>query len=157
MERTSSVCSILVLCAVYGQAQAPAVATPPRNAPVCQVEPSWPRVPEDWIFGAMAGIATDSKDNVWIVHRAAGTVSSLAFSPGADQQYLYVADQAEDVILVLDRQTLTRWGRAAGSAGKPGSSCRRTTSRPTRKATSTWLRISEAHESRSSFLQDDDD
>ena len=72
-------CSILMLCAEGGQAQAPAVATPPPpNPPVCRVEPSWPRVPEDWIFGAMAGIATDSKDNVWIVHRSAGVTMKKA-------------------------------------------------------------------------------
>src|SRR4030095_16479690 len=41
---------------------------------------------------------------------AAGTVSSLAFSAGPDQRYLYVADQAEDVILVLDRHTLAELG-----------------------------------------------
>src|SRR4030095_12693461 len=40
----------------------------------------------------------------------AGTVASLAFSAGPDQRYLYVADQAEDVILVLDRQTLAEVG-----------------------------------------------
>jgi DNA-binding beta-propeller fold protein YncE len=56
---------------------------------------------------------------------AAGTVSSLAFSAGPDQRYLYVADQAEDVILVLDRQTLAevgscgRLGRQAGQFVSP--------------------------------------
>ena len=76
---TASFCTILLLCAAHGQAQAPGGATPAsRNAPVCRVEPSWPHVPEDWIFGAMAGIATDSKDNVWIVHRAAGVTMKKA-------------------------------------------------------------------------------
>jgi DNA-binding beta-propeller fold protein YncE len=56
---------------------------------------------------------------------AAGTVSSLAFSAGPDQRYIYVADQAEDVILVLDRQTLVelgscgRLGRQAGQFVSP--------------------------------------
>jgi DNA-binding beta-propeller fold protein YncE len=56
---------------------------------------------------------------------AAGTVSSLAFSASPDQKYLYVADQAEDVILVLDRQTLMevgacgRLGRQAGQFVSP--------------------------------------
>src|SRR5207244_13234524 len=50
----------------------------------------------------------------------AGTVSSLAFSADSRQQYLYVADQAEDQILILDRQSLTELGsvgRLARSAG----------------------------------------
>ena len=53
---------------------------------------------------------------------SAGTVSSLAFSAGPDQRYLYVADQAEDAILVVDRQTLGgSWDRAARlrASGRP--------------------------------------
>jgi DNA-binding beta-propeller fold protein YncE len=64
MWRTLSIVSVLLLCAVPGWSQAPA-----PWVPVCQVQPAWPRVPEGWIFGAMAGIATDSKDNVWVLHR----------------------------------------------------------------------------------------
>ena len=79
MSRTLSVCSVLVLCVVHGQAQAPVNrAASRRPAPVCKVDPSWPTVPDNWIFGAMAGIATDSKDNVWIVHRGAGVTMKKA-------------------------------------------------------------------------------
>ena len=79
MWRTLSVCSVLLLSAAHGQAQAPASgSSPPRSAPVCHVDPSWPRVPENWIFGAMAGIATDSKDNVWIIHRSASVTLKKA-------------------------------------------------------------------------------
>jgi len=60
---------VLTLCAAPLDAQAPALGAPSRQAPVCRVDPSWPRVPDGWIFGAMAGIATDSKDNVWVIHR----------------------------------------------------------------------------------------
>src|SRR5213594_954370 len=55
----------------------------------------------------------------------AGTVSSLAFSADSRQQYLYVADQTEDQILILDRQSLTelgsigRLGRYAGQFVSP--------------------------------------
>ncbi len=48
---------------------------------------------------------------------AAGTVSSLAFSADSRQQYLYVADQTEDQILILDRQSLTELG-AVGRLGR---------------------------------------
>jgi len=47
----------------------------------------------------------------------AGTVSSLAFSADSRQQYLYVADQAEDQILIFDRQSLTELG-AVGRLGR---------------------------------------
>ena len=68
MSRSLSIGLMLVLCAAHVQAQ----------APICQVDPAWPRVPENWIFGAMAGIATDSKDNVWIIHRSAGVTMKKA-------------------------------------------------------------------------------
>ena len=47
----------------------------------------------------------------------AGTVSSLAFSADSRQEYLYVADQTEDQILILDRQSLTELG-AVGRLGR---------------------------------------
>ena len=55
----------------------------------------------------------------------AGTVSSLAFSGDPRQQFLYVADQSENRILILDRQTLEelgsvgRLGRYAGQFVSP--------------------------------------
>ncbi len=54
-----------------------------------------------------------------------GTVSSLAFSADPQQQFLYVADQAENRILILDRQTLVElgslghFGRYAGQFVSP--------------------------------------
>ena len=37
--------------------------------PALEVDPYWPKIPETWIFGVGAGIATDAQDNVWIIHR----------------------------------------------------------------------------------------
>lgn len=34
------------------------------------VDPYWPRpLPEDWLLGNVVGVATDSQDRVWIIHR----------------------------------------------------------------------------------------
>ena len=33
------------------------------------VDPSWPRLPDDWLIGEVGGIAVDLEDNIWIVHR----------------------------------------------------------------------------------------
>jgi sugar lactone lactonase YvrE len=46
----------------------------------------------------------------------AGTVSSLAFSADPQQRFLYVADQAENQILIFDRQAL----QEVGSVGRLG-------------------------------------
>ncbi|MCC7348784.1 MAG: hypothetical protein IT538_15455 [Variibacter sp.] len=51
----------------------PAPIGQPSNAPGApqfQPEPFWPKpLPGNWILGQVAGIAVDSKDHVWIVHR----------------------------------------------------------------------------------------
>ena len=38
--------------------------------PTFAVDPAWPQpLPNRWILGAVAGIAVDSRDHVWVVHR----------------------------------------------------------------------------------------
>ena len=40
--------------------------------PNFQVEPFWPKpLPNNWIVGQVAGVAVDSRDHIWIVHRPA--------------------------------------------------------------------------------------
>jgi DNA-binding beta-propeller fold protein YncE len=63
----------------------------------------------DGTFVKEAFVRRDSKET-------GGTVSSLAFSADSPQQFLYVADQVENRILILDRQTL----RELGSFGRLG-------------------------------------
>src|SRR5580700_5703294 len=54
-----------------------------------------------------------------------GTVSSLAFSADPQQQFLYVADQGDNLVWILDRQTMSvagsfgRLGRYAGQFNSP--------------------------------------
>jgi len=39
-------------------------------APAYDVDPAWPKaLPNQWILGAVAGVAVDAQDHVWIVHR----------------------------------------------------------------------------------------
>jgi DNA-binding beta-propeller fold protein YncE len=41
-----------------------------RRAPEYQVDPAWPKpLPNRWLVGAIAGIAVDARDHVWVVHR----------------------------------------------------------------------------------------
>ena len=65
MRRISSVgCLVLLLVTgLLGQSPAP---------PVFQVDPAWPALPENWMLGVAAGIATDANDNIWVIHRAEG-------------------------------------------------------------------------------------
>jgi DNA-binding beta-propeller fold protein YncE len=44
--------------------------TQPAMAPAYEVDPMWPKpLPNRWLVGAIAGVAVDSRDHVWIVHR----------------------------------------------------------------------------------------
>ncbi|MBV8207106.1 MAG: hypothetical protein JO041_09960 [Acidobacteria bacterium] len=39
-------------------------------APRFEVDPMWPKpLPNHWILGSVAGVAVDSRDHVWIIHR----------------------------------------------------------------------------------------
>ena len=57
-------------------------------APTFRVDPFWPQeLPDDWLLGNVVGVATDSIDNVWIIHRpnsqrgAGNTPPVIAFDP----------------------------------------------------------------------------
>jgi DNA-binding beta-propeller fold protein YncE len=41
-----------------------------KQVPSFKVDPLWPKpLPNHWLVGAVAGVALDSKDHVWIIHR----------------------------------------------------------------------------------------
>jgi DNA-binding beta-propeller fold protein YncE len=43
---------------------------PAMQPPSYRVDPFWPRpLPNNWIVGAVVGVAVDARDHVWIVHR----------------------------------------------------------------------------------------
>ena len=45
-------------------------AQPQMDLPRFQVDPFWPKpLPNNWILGAVAGVAVDASDHVWITHR----------------------------------------------------------------------------------------
>jgi len=42
----------------------------PKQVPTFRVDPFWPKtLPNRWILGAVAGVAVDSRDHVWVTHR----------------------------------------------------------------------------------------
>jgi DNA-binding beta-propeller fold protein YncE len=45
------------------------VADNARQAPVYEVDPSWPRIPNDWVFGLTSGLAVDGQGHIWVLHR----------------------------------------------------------------------------------------
>ena len=66
---------IVVRIVVIVMATALVAASQPQPgalAPSYEVDPAWPKpLPNRWLVGAIAGVAVDSRDHVWIVHRPA--------------------------------------------------------------------------------------
>jgi DNA-binding beta-propeller fold protein YncE len=40
-----------------------------RQVPVFQVDPTWPKMPNDWLLGQTPAVTVDAQDNVYILHR----------------------------------------------------------------------------------------
>ena len=49
-------------------------SSPAREVPVFQVDPAWPRIPNNWQFGQVASVSIDGQDHVWVLQRP-GTLS----------------------------------------------------------------------------------
>lgn len=48
-----------------------------KQAPRFEVDPLWPRpLPNHWLLGNAIGVAVDSKNHVWIVHRSSATLGN---------------------------------------------------------------------------------
>ena len=47
------------------------------SSPRLQVDPLWPKpLPNHWLFGSITGVAVDSQDHVWVVHRGAASLNA---------------------------------------------------------------------------------
>ena len=47
------------------------------QAPAFQVEQLWPKpLPNHWILGSVTGLAVDSTDHIWIVHRGIDSLTA---------------------------------------------------------------------------------
>src|SRR5688500_9431028 len=75
VTRTSFLCAlsaIFVVASVFGPSGLSVTGAAQREqaAPTYQVDPMWPKpLPNRWLVGAIAGVAVDARDHVWIVHR----------------------------------------------------------------------------------------
>ena len=65
MTYFNRLCIVLLLSALASDW----VRSAPQT-PAFRVDPGWPKaLPNHWLVGAVAGVAVDSKDHVWIIHR----------------------------------------------------------------------------------------
>jgi hypothetical protein len=65
--------SFLAVMAALGSGQfllRHAIAQGGKEAPRFEVDPFWPKpMPNNWVLGQAIGVAVDSRDHIWIVHR----------------------------------------------------------------------------------------
>ena len=40
-----------------------------EKVPVFEVDPMWPKLPNNWVLGNVSKIVVDRHDNVWLIHR----------------------------------------------------------------------------------------
>src|SRR5262245_48684169 len=46
-----------------------AAAAPPAGMPTFQVDPAWPKIPNNWTLGIVSSIRVDERDHVWVLRR----------------------------------------------------------------------------------------
>src|SRR5262247_2746670 len=54
-------------------ADTPGRGTPAREIPRFEVDPTWPKLPDKWVFGQVSSVALDERDHAWILQRP-GTI-----------------------------------------------------------------------------------
>src|SRR5687768_5953371 len=52
--------AVLVVATTIVQAQ---------DAPRFEVDPAWPKIPNNWQFGQVASVSVDAEDHVWVLQR----------------------------------------------------------------------------------------
>ena len=53
----------------FGTAAAQAPSSTAREVPRFKVDPTWPKVPSQWILGIVSSSNVDAQGNVWVLHR----------------------------------------------------------------------------------------
>ncbi len=56
-------------------AQAQAAATPARPVPIFELDPNWPKLPENFRAPFVSGVLIDSQDNAWLITRRLRSVA----------------------------------------------------------------------------------
>ena len=89
-------------------------ANMPRQVPTFRVDPFWPKpLPHRWILGAVAGVAVDSRDHVWVTHRPS------TLQPNETRSIWTAAPP----VLEFDANgtLVSSWGGPDGQPGRSGS------------------------------------
>ncbi len=73
------------------------------SVPQFRVDPYWPKpLPNDWLSGEIAGIAVDSRDRVWVLHRP-GSLSTDELGAAQDPP-ISICCRPAPPVLVFDAE-----------------------------------------------------
>ena len=70
----------LMVIAVMGLRVLPGAAQSAAKSagmPVFQVDPAWPKLPNNWVVGIVSAVTVDSRDHVWMLHRPRTVAAEL--------------------------------------------------------------------------------
>ena len=60
---------IVVAVAILSNDRAQAQASRAKQVPVFEVDPAWPKLPNNWVMGHVASVGVDRDDRVYLLHR----------------------------------------------------------------------------------------
>jgi hypothetical protein len=60
---------LMLIAAVAGSQVAGFAQSSNQAMPVFEVDPSWPKIPNNWVFGWTSAVTVDKRDHVWILQR----------------------------------------------------------------------------------------
>jgi hypothetical protein len=101
--------ALMVLAAPAAQAQAPTPAS--AEVPSFQVDPFWPKtLPNNWIYGQVAGVAVDRRDQIWIVHRPKSLQDRQVMGGGASPRVACCVAAPPVLVFDMSGNLLRAWG-----------------------------------------------
>ena len=115
-SRTTLVATGVLVLVAIGASQAVQAAMqqqPTVQAPRFEVEVTWPKpLPNHWIIGSAVGVAVDSRDHVFIIHRGDSTLEQRTESGGAAKPPLGECCSAAPAVLEFDPagNLVNSWG-----------------------------------------------
>jgi len=59
----------LIVIAALGCLERAGMAQGASQMPVFQVDPAWPKLPNNWVVGIVSAVTVDKRDHVWLLHR----------------------------------------------------------------------------------------